>query len=104
MDFERVYLRLEKAVHVDRILPGTSIAVWKDGEELYSDFVGLAEKTPNPRVVQRDGIWDFASVSKVLGTVPLIMYLVAKGELELDAPISKYLSHAPKGPTIKNCL
>ena len=103
MNFEPLQNILQQAT-VEGIIPGGAIAVWQKNQQIASLFAGKLEITSNKRDVTEDAIWDIASVTKVLGTTPIILYMVSKGMIDLDDPIQKYIPTATAGPTIKNCL
>ncbi len=50
-------------------------------------------------------LYDVASLTKVVGTVPVIAQLIQKGTLSLDDPIKQYLPEFNDDrPTIRNLL
>ena len=103
MNFEPLQNILQEAT-VQGIIPGGAVVVWQKNQQLASLFAGKLEITPNERYVSENAIWDIASVTKVLGATPIILFMVSKGMIELDDPIQKYIPTATPGPTIKNCL
>lgn len=103
MNFEALHKVIDTAVQ-QKIIPGGAVSVWKDNRSVDEYHMGHLEITPNNREVTEESIWDIASLTKVLGTTPIMMYLVSQGLVSLSDPIQKYLPHAPVGPTIENCL
>lgn len=76
-------------------VPGVSYAIF-DGDKTIKKVDGFAEITPH-KVQLRDGLqYDLASLTKVIGTVPIIALLIQSGALSLDAPVHRYL------PEIRN--
>ncbi len=64
----------------------------RDGEWLEHEAVaGMAVAKPERLPMQRDTIFDLASLTKPLATTTAIMLLVADGRLVLDDPVAKHL-------------
>ncbi|WP_295729755.1 serine hydrolase [uncultured Limosilactobacillus sp.] len=79
----------------NKVVPGISYAIFDDAQTIRK-ISGMAELTPQ-RIPLRDGMqYDLASLTKVIGTVPVIAILLQSGALQLDDPVQKYL------PEIKN--
>lgn len=82
-------------------VPGLGVIVYKDGKEVFSDFLGSAvidEKNPkNNRPFAKDSRFRIASVSKMF-TVFTVMQLSEQGKLDLDADVSKYLGFNLRNP------
>jgi len=62
------------------------------GGEVYTKSFGLRTVAPQPEPMSADTIFDAASLTKVVATTPAIMMLVERGQLDLNAPVSKYIS------------
>ncbi len=103
MTFTEVDGLLLQAVN-DGIVPGISVCVRADGQELHCASFGHAELDPNTRPADVDTVWDLASVTKALGATPVAMALVGKGHLDLHAPINERLPDVPSGITAAHCL
>jgi CubicO group peptidase (beta-lactamase class C family) len=69
-------------------VPGAAIAIIQDGKVSYLKTFGLGESN---RAITRDSVFGVASLSKLV-TAWGVMHLVDKGRLDLDAPISSYLT------------
>lgn len=82
-------------------VPGIGVIVYKDGKEVFSDFLGAAivdSKNPQKnRPFTRQSRFRVASVSKMF-TVFAIMQLQEQGKLDLDADASKYLGFRLRNP------
>lgn len=85
-----------------------SYAIWKDGELLANDAVGVQDrKTKAPATV--DCTYNVCSVSKVYCAVA-VMQLVEKGLIDLDKPVCEYLPRMTmpdpryKDITVRHCL
>lgn len=82
-------------------VPGLGVIAFKDGQEVYSKFLGQAvidEQQPSKsKPFTRDSRFRIASVSKMF-TIFTIMQLVEQGKLDLDADVSKYLGFELRNP------
>jgi CubicO group peptidase (beta-lactamase class C family) len=91
-------------------VPGAALALVHDGEVVWSQGYGLADKDRGIPVTD-DTIFQVASVSKAV-TSWGVMRLVENGQLDLDAPVEQYLTrwHLPpsnydtSGVTIRRLL
>ncbi len=85
----------------DRILTeGVATGVWPGvvaavgtGDELQGEWVlGHAEKwAGGERPMTRDTVFDVASLTKVMATLPAVLTLVGRGRLGLETPAAEYL-------------
>jgi CubicO group peptidase (beta-lactamase class C family) len=72
---------------------GQAVLILHNGEPIYRGSQGLADRdTQQP--VRADDIFPVFSLSKLLASV-LVMQLVELGQLDLDAPASRYLPDLP---------
>lgn len=80
---------VEKAI-AEKQCPGGVLWVERDGE---AHVAALGNRAVEPRVeaMTRDTIFDAASLTKVIATTPAIAQLMEAGQLELDAPVKRYL-------------
>lgn len=77
-------------------VPALSVAVGVGGRVVWSEGFGVANlETPSP--VTRETRFRCASVSKVI-TVAALSRLAARGVVDLDAPIQRYLPSYPAAP------
>ncbi|MET9761452.1 serine hydrolase domain-containing protein [Streptomyces sp. NPDC006372] len=69
-------------------VPGVSVGVLLDGQEIYASHgvTSLADPTP----VDEKTLFPLASVSKTF-TATALMCLVAEGKVDLDAPVRRYV-------------
>lgn len=81
---------------------GFSLVIFKDGEELYSQVYGLADKE-KALPVDENTKFRVASMSK-FATGILIMKLVSEGKADLDADISEYTGVRIRSPYYKNTV
>lgn len=58
---------------------------------IWREALGRLQYAPGAAEASEDTVFDLASLTKVLATAPLVMRQVERGELALDAPLSRYL-------------
>ncbi|WP_224365617.1 serine hydrolase domain-containing protein [Hyalangium versicolor] len=75
-------------------VPGVALAIVRDGKVEQLSAYGLADLESGVEVGVETS-FQMASATKVF-TGTLVMLLVQEGKLDLDAPLSKYLSDAPE--------
>ena len=86
---------LDRAVK-ERAFPGGVLAVGWNGQLVEHAFGRLTYDVKSPKV--RDAtIYDVASLTKPIVTTSAIMMLAAKGQVDLDAPVSRYLPEWTSG-------
>lgn len=83
---------------VGKLIPGAVLLVAKDGRVVHERAFGHAqlhdyEMRPlaSPRPMRTSTMFDLASVSKVMATTFAIMLLADRGQIDVDAPVSRYL-------------
>lgn len=89
----RVDRAIDKAIEAQEI-PGAVVLARmpRDGEVLeHCSVRGLAVVRPERLPMQRETLFDLASLTKPLATTTAILWLVHEGAVDLDAPVSKYL-------------
>ncbi|MEO5580369.1 MAG: serine hydrolase, partial [Gemmatimonadaceae bacterium] len=81
-----------------RLVPGAVLLVARDGKVLYERAYGYAElndysmrRLPSPRRMLTTTVFDLASVTKVMATTFAVMILSDRGQLDIDAPVYRYL-------------
>ena len=87
---------LDRAV-ADHAFPGGVLAVGQNGQLLMHAFGRLTYDAKAP-AVRDTTIYDLASLTKPIVTTSAIMMLVAEGQVDLDAPVSRYLPGWLAGP------
>ena len=74
----------------DTVMPGAQVLVARNGKIIYQKSFGY--KTYEKKsAINNDNLYDIASVTKIMATTPIVMKMVEKGELDLDAPLKQYL-------------
>ena len=69
--------------------PGSNLLVAKDGQIIYHKTFGF-HTYDSLRPVQKNDVYDLASVTKIVGPLPALMKLYEEGHLNLDVPFSTY--------------
>lgn len=80
------------------VFPGASFALSKRGEEGYireSNFYGYAEIHPEKIELKRDSVFDLASLTKVLTTVPLLLILLEKNSITIKTKVKDIYPSCP---------
>jgi beta-glucosidase-like glycosyl hydrolase/CubicO group peptidase (beta-lactamase class C family) len=101
---ERVGMQSDSLFELDRIMheiirkraaPGGQLLVAKDGKIVYKKEYGW-QTYDKKRPVQKDHVYDLASITKIAAATLSIMKLYDEGKIDLEAPVSQYL------PELKN--
>src|SRR4051812_5053987 len=87
------------AASIGTLTPGAVFLVAKDGRVVHERAFGYAQLNDyqmrpldSPRVMRTSTMFDLASVTKVMATTFAAMLLVDRGQIDLDAPVSRYLT------------
>ncbi|MEI3614273.1 serine hydrolase domain-containing protein [Pseudogracilibacillus sp. SO30301A] len=76
----------------DNQIPGGVLTVSKNGELVFLKSYGSYENNKNKQISITDGtIFDLASLTKVMVTLPSILYLYQMNELDLQDSVQTYL-------------
>ncbi|WP_417237947.1 glycoside hydrolase family 3 N-terminal domain-containing protein [Bizionia sp.] len=114
---ERVGMSTEKLHKIDAIAqravdekmtPGVQLLVARKGKVIYNKNFGKHTYDANAEPVKFNDMYDVASLTKILATLPLLMELEEKGIVSLDTKLSKilpeYANSNKKNITIKEML
>lgn len=71
--------------------PGAVAAVATTHQVLFWEAVGHSRLEPTPRVMNKDDIFDLASLTKPVATATALLRLVDQGLVSLDEAVSKYI-------------
>lgn len=94
---ERIRLAVRKEIDAG-LFPGAVVLVGTEQQVLFHDAFGLAQTKPRPIKMQKDTLFDMASVTKVVATSTACALLVADGKLDPDRHFTEYLpGHAGSG-------
>src|SRR5918912_1100405 len=77
-----------EATAIEFGIPGVAVGVWADGRDVYACH-GVTS-VDNPLPVDRDTLYVLGSVTKTY-TATALMRLVAEGQVELHAPVRRYV-------------
>lgn len=80
---------LMKAAIADGAMPGAQVLVARHGNVVMDRTYGVL--TADGDSVSPFTVYDLASVSKAIGTLPGVMLAVDRGLLDVDAPLSRYI-------------
>jgi len=104
---EKVIGLLKKEIELEHI-PGAVISVSCQGKMILEEAVGSRTIAPVPKPMTVDTVFDLASLTKVVATVPAILKLVDDGEIRLDDRVSLFLpnfgKHGKEKITLKDLL
>lgn len=89
MNFSKTKNKIKQMVE-DQSIPGASFS-FITGMNVESDEVGLKQVEPSEQPVGPNDVYDIASLTKVVGTLPVIMRLLQDGRIHLDDSVSDYL-------------
>lgn len=87
---EKVLSYLQKEIDLKHI-PGAVIQVSHQGETVLREAIGNRTEVPHPAPMQEDTVFDLASLTKVVGTLPSVLKLIDDGEIRLDDPVALFL-------------
>ena len=73
-----------------KAIPGCQILIAKEGKIFFNKSYGF-HTYDKKIVVNNSDVYDIASITKIASTVPLLMQMVDKGDLNLDDELGKYL-------------
>jgi CubicO group peptidase (beta-lactamase class C family) len=86
------------AASIGSLIPGAVFLVAKDGRVVHERAFGYAQlhdygghRLPSPPAMRTSTMFDLASVTKVMATTFAIMLLADRGQVDVDAPVSRYL-------------
>lgn len=81
---------MQQAIN-DSVFPGGVIGVMRNGALVWQEGYGYHDYTKT-KTVSRNTVYDLASVTKVMATTTSIMKLVGEGKIDVDDPVSKYIT------------
>ena len=87
---DSVRLLMQNAVR-DSVFPGAVLLVARNGLIVMEEAFGKMGYNEFNRPMPLNGIFDMASVTKCVATATACMLLCERGQLDLDAPVQKYL-------------
>jgi serine-type D-Ala-D-Ala carboxypeptidase len=93
----------------DGFPPAIAVRVCTSGDSPYAAAGGWARLADagfaEPVPADPDTLFDLASLTKVVATLPLVLLLHQRGRWSIDDPVARWLPGAPRSPvTIADCL
>lgn len=86
-------------------LPGVVLSVSHKGKKVLNESIGFNQLFPDGRKMTEDTIFDLASLTKVVATLPMILRLVDEGVINLEDRVRKFLPvFTGEAVTIKHLL
>ena len=76
--------------------PGLALAVLRRRGAVFTAWGGFARVVGVPEPLRRSTLFDLASLTKVVATVPLALLLAERGEWRLDDPVWRWLPGYPR--------
>ncbi len=98
----------QRAAAPAAVFPGAVLLVGRGGEILYQRAFGCRSTVPETAPMDRDIVFDVASLTKPVVTTTLLMQLIDRGLLDVDRRISRVIqtcsTHGKEKITIRNLL
>jgi len=98
---------VESAI-ADSVTPGAALAIGRHGRLVRLQGYGRLDWAPGSAAVTDSTLYDLASLTKVVATTTAIMALAADGRVDLDLPVSRYLTwftgSGKEGVTVRQLL
>ena len=94
--------RILRAAQSERRLPSLTGAVWRRGEELWADAVGVADVERGEEATP-DHQHRIASITKTFTAVS-VLQLRDAGALDLDDRVDRHVPGLPQSPTLRRLL
>ena len=79
-------------------VPGAVVVVGQDGSVLYRRATGSRALVPAVEPMTIDTVFDVASLTKVVATMPAVLALWEEGRVDLDAPSGAISRSSPDPP------
>lgn len=92
---EKVLKFLQKEIDLQHI-PGAVISVSHNGKILLEEAIGNSAVYPESVPMKIDTVFDLASLTKVVATLPVMLKLIDQGEIRLDDTVSLFLPQFSK--------
>jgi len=89
-DFTSIDEAIEKAIKEEKTFPCASVLIATSEKILYNKVFGTFTYESDEKI-NEDSLFDIASVTKVVATLPAVMKVYEEGKLDLMAPVTKYI-------------
>lgn len=88
--FEQVSTLVRNAIESKK-LPGAVLLIGYRGAIIHHEAYGHRQLLPTPLAMEKDTVFDLASLTKPIATATAVMMLADRGLIELDKPVATYL-------------
>ncbi|NVM04590.1 MAG: beta-lactamase family protein, partial [Candidatus Helarchaeota archaeon] len=92
--FEKISYNIEPMINnaiKERVFPGCVFLISSCGKVVFHRGFGYFDYNEKSREVGKETIYDLSSLTKVIATVPAVMILKDKGEIDLEKKVNYYL-------------
>lgn len=93
MDGEKLFRQVDSIVNFgleEKAYPGAQVLVARKGQIVYHQTYGF-HTYDSLRTVQREDLYDYASVTKVSASTPALIKLYGEGKFDPDQPLGNYV-------------
>jgi len=87
---EKILEFLQREIDLKHI-PGAVIGITHNGKVIIEEAIGHSAVYPEKTPMKQNTVFDLASLTKVVATLPVILKLIDDGEVRLDDPVSFFL-------------
>ncbi len=84
-----------------KIFPGCAIKFGNDRNVFFEDCIGTVDER---KPMNKDILFDVASLSKVIGTLPAILVLFQEGKIDIEDKVKKYIPIQSENILIRHLL
>lgn len=88
----------------DEHIPGAVVHVSHQGSVLMQEAMGDRAVFPERKPMQMDTVFDIASLTKVVATLPAVLLLLEEGKVRLDDPVQLFLPDFQHRVTLRHLL
>lgn len=74
----------------NKFTPGAQVLVARNGKVIYNKSFGYHDYSKDQKVVNSD-LYDLASLTKILATLPMLMQMYDQGKIQMDSKLSSVL-------------
>lgn len=94
MNENRIKAIIEKYIK-ERVIPGATYLIGNEREVEIYGYKGNMQIIPYERKLKRELLYDIASLTKIVITLPLTIKLIQDRKISLSDPISRFFPHTP---------
>lgn len=101
-EFDALRAVVSKAVAKGK--PPGAVLWFESGEKQMSFVAGQRALVPTKEAMTEDTVFDAASLTKVVATLPCVLILMEQGKIELEAEVRRYIPEFRAGITVRHLL